>query len=61
MCPLFKIQHEFDLEKFFASKVANRDLCGSYEFCCYCNKSNKYPCAAAKQKFEGLRKEEYTK
>lgn len=51
-----KLQHNFDIEKYLASETANKDLCGSYEFCCYCRKKNKYPCAAAKRKLKRLLK-----
>lgn len=45
-----KYQCNFDVEKYYASEKANKDLCGTYEFCCYCKKKNKNPCVAAKRK-----------
>lgn len=48
---LKKLQLEHDVMEYLASEKANKDLCGSYEYCCYCRKKNKNPCAAAKRKF----------
>ena len=41
------VQQEFDVKKLNDSVNSGKDTCGSYEFCCYCNKKNKYPCGAA--------------
>lgn len=49
-----KLQHDHDVNKYLESEKANKDLCGSYEYCCYCKKKNKNPCAAAKRYFNKI-------
>ena len=41
------VQKELDTKKYEESAKAGKDLCGTYDYCKYCNKKNKYPCAAA--------------
>lgn len=41
------VQKELDGKKYEESAKAGKDLCGSYDYCKYCSKKNKYPCAAA--------------
>ena len=43
-------QDQFDKIKWFDSMREGRDLCGSYEFCADCDKSQDYPCAFAFEK-----------
>lgn len=42
------VQHNLDLKKYEDSERAGKDTCGTYDYCKYCSKKNKYPCAAAK-------------
>lgn len=42
-----KLQNEIDIKKWLDSEKAQRDLCGSYLFCKYCDKSLPNPCASA--------------
>lgn len=51
------LQAEFDVKKLADSESAGKDTCGSYPFCVYCSKKNKYPCGAAiyKQRKEGVK------
>lgn len=49
---LQKLQKELDIKKYVESAIVGMDLCGSYEYCKHCNKKNKYPCAAAFNKFK---------
>lgn len=45
---LEKLQAEIDTDKFEQSLKQNRDLCGEYaEFCRFCDKNLKNPCASA--------------
>ena len=46
-----ELQKLLDDMKYEESKNANKDLCGTYVFCKYCNKKNKYPCASARIKY----------
>lgn len=41
------LQESFDVRKYEDSRVAGGDTCGTYDFCTYCNKKNKYPCGQA--------------
>lgn len=41
------LQHKLDVNKWLESEKAKKDLCGTYNYCKHCNKTNKYPCAAA--------------
>ena len=40
-------QKDFDIRKWIESEQANKDLCGTYEFCAYCNKDLDLPCERA--------------
>lgn len=42
-----ELQQKLDVEKWLGSEEASRDLCGSYIYCPYCNKSEDAPCANA--------------
>lgn len=46
------LQRVLDIEKYILSKNAGVDLCGKLDYCKYCNKKNKYPCASAKRKLD---------
>lgn len=47
---LKRIQEELDKVKYLESEQVGKDTCGSYFYCGYCNKRNKYPCASAFKK-----------
>ena len=40
-------QNDFEIRKWLESEAANHDLCGTYEFCAYCNKDLDMPCERA--------------
>ncbi len=40
-------QEQLDDKKWYESILAKRDLCGSYDFCEKCRKTDVYPCARA--------------
>jgi len=44
-------QKMLDRIKWLDSEEANKDKCGTYVYCKYCNKDKKYPCANAYNKF----------
>ena len=44
-------QAQFDVVKWHDSIEAGKDLCGTYEFCGFCNKKEKNPCAHAARRF----------
>lgn len=44
------LQHELDLEKWYASERAGRDLCGTMSWCFFCVKKEQHPCAKAKMR-----------
>lgn len=48
---LAETQKELDVKKYHESIVAGYDTCGTYDYCVFCNKNNKYPCAAAVLRF----------
>lgn len=54
-----KLQKWFDVLKYKDSQKVGKDTCGTYEFCKYCNKKNKYPCAAAIYKFRRIEGDVY--
>lgn len=41
------LQNKLDIQKWYDSQKANKDMCGSYDFCVKCDKSKEYPCALA--------------
>lgn len=45
------LQEKLDIKKYLDSEKAKKDLCGTYAFCKYCNKSNKFPCASAYRQY----------
>lgn len=45
-----KKQKEIDIKKWLESEEINKDLCGSYPFCKYCDKSLEDPCSHAYKK-----------
>ena len=45
------VQKRLDIEKYEESAKAGKDLCGTYDYCKYCSKKNKYPCAAALRRY----------
>lgn len=46
------VQKKLDEKKYNESAKAGKDLCGTYYYCEYCSKKNKYPCAAASIKYK---------
>ena len=46
-------QARFDIQKWYDSIVAGQDCCGTYDFCCKCCKTEKYPCARAAHRYNG--------
>ena len=46
------LQKELDLKKYNDSLLNNKDMCGEYDYCKYCNKNNSYPCAKSFNKFK---------
>lgn len=50
-------QNKFDREKWGESSKLGRDLCGTYDFCAFCDKSLEYPCANAMQKLVDSKQE----
>ncbi len=42
-----ELQKKMDRDKWLDSENAGKDLCGSYAYCVYCNKSEDAPCANA--------------
>ena len=48
----FKTQQEqFDSKKWYDSLCAGEDMCGKYDFCIKCCKTEKYPCARASHRY----------
>ena len=45
-------QKEFDNVKWYDSIVEGNDRCGTYVFCGKCVKTEEYPCARAKARYE---------
>ncbi len=44
---LSKLQSNIDDKKWYESENKKKDLCGTYDFCAYCDKSKENPCANA--------------
>ena len=42
-----ELQHKMDVEKWLESETRHFDMCGSYDYCAYCDKSEENPCANA--------------
>ncbi len=40
-------QRKIDYDKWLESEKKHKDMCGSYDFCKYCNKKLENPCAKA--------------
>lgn len=51
-----EIQKRLDVKKWLDSEQANKDKCGTYIYCQFCNKDKKYPCAYALKKFNEKKK-----
>ncbi|MBQ8428711.1 MAG: hypothetical protein IJX30_01270 [Clostridia bacterium] len=45
-------QQEFDNVKWYDSILEGNDRCGTYVFCDKCIKTEEYPCARAKARYE---------
>ena len=42
-----ELQGRLDVDKWLESEREERDLCGSYGYCAYCDKTEEFPCANA--------------
>ena len=42
-----ELQNKLDIQKWIDSQKANKDMCGSYDFCVKCDKNKENPCALA--------------
>ncbi len=42
-----QLQRKIDYQKWLESEKQHKDMCGSYDFCHYCDKSLTNPCAHA--------------
>lgn len=53
------LQAKIDLKKWLDSEIHMYDMCGSYEFCRFCDKAEETPCANAYERLraEGVRKQ----
>lgn len=49
-------QKDFDIQKWNDSKTKHKDMCGSYDFCCVCDKKVKNPCEKAYSKYSKMNK-----
>ena len=47
MAEINSSQKKIDYEKWIESEKKHKDMCGSYDFCKYCDKSLENPCARA--------------
>lgn len=56
-----KIQEELDLKKWYDSLKQNRDTCGEYAYCAYCQIDMENPCANAMLKSEEMAKKSAAK
>lgn len=54
-------QQKLDEKKWLDGIKNNKDMCGSYDYCCVCNKLEKYPCAKAENRFKKMNKERRNK
>ncbi len=45
-------QRKIDYDKWLESEKKQKDMCGSYDFCKYCDKKLKNPCARAVEAIE---------
>ena len=45
MAEINSSQKKIDYEKWLESEKKHKDMCGSYDFCKYCDKSLENPCA----------------
>ncbi len=49
---LNQMQEEISVEKWLASESAGYDLCGTRDYCSYCDKRELYPCAKANIRYQ---------
>ncbi len=45
-----KLQYQLDMKKWYDSEYNHRDMCGSYDYCAFCDKQMALPCATAFEK-----------
>ena len=55
------LQSKLDEKKWFDGIKNNKDMCGSYDYCCVCNKAEKTPCAKANNRYKKMNKERRNK
>ena len=48
-------------KKWLDSEKNKKDMCGRYDYCCVCNKVEKYPCAKAENRYKKMNKERRAK
>ncbi len=53
-----ELQHKIDVEKWLESETNHFDMCGSYDYCVWCNKDEATPCANAFERMNQKREEE---
>ena len=49
-------QKILDIKKWQDSQQHNKDMCGTYEFCCVCDKLKENPCDISSTKFYKMNK-----
>jgi len=49
-------QKQLDVKKWVDSETKNYDTCGEYDYCAYCDKSLKHPCAHAYDTLSAVKK-----
>lgn len=54
-------QINFDTKKWLDSIKNDKDMCGSYEFCCECNKAEANPCERANERYIKMNKKRRNK
>ena len=55
------LQLKLDQKKWLDSQKYKKDMCGSYDYCCVCNKVEKTPCAKAHNRYKKMNKERRNK
>ncbi len=61
MTELEEQQMTLDQKKWIDSIKTQKDTCGSYDYCCVCNKVEKTPCAKAHNRYKKMNKERRNK
>lgn len=53
-----ELQNKIDVEKWLESETKHFDMCGSYDYCAFCNKEEYTPCANAFERMTAQREAE---